>query len=375
MIFSSKQPLFSRKYLLALVWVLPVAILILSRLSSNSDGRAEFIAPNQIWSQDEKSQVTIYFSQGSGLTTNDSARQALLLHGLALRLDDPQINELLYQNGWRIKPQSSSLYTALTLSSASDINPEALSSLISLLQQPPSIDWTPVIERISAEAYLAAQSGRQRAINGLLSNGEALLANRTYVELVDQPMHLLFQGPTQPTPQEFSSDASINSLLAGKSALSVRSKNAGTVNLWQLPSPQSVPEYLALQLVGQLVSDHMTQFPGARVQQLLTPQAPLLVVETVGDEAFLATQLAEIEPTDTQVHAAVDTLEERWLAALEQRPMAWSEAILLFNLEPDALSSAFESLRADATELIEPLIEQVTQSPDRRARLFTAEKG
>lgn len=375
MIFSGEKPLFNRKYLMALVWLLPVAIVLLSRLGPDDAGIAKSIGVHQYWVESDKPQLTIYLSQGSGLTTHDSARQALLLEGLAQRFDDPQVNELLYQQGWRVKPQGSSLYTAINISAAQMIDSAALARLIELLKQPPAIDWTPIIERLTAEAYLASQNGRQRALNGLLSPAELQLTARTYIELVDQPMYLLFQTPELPQAQVLASHTELSAVQPGKSAISVRSKTASTLSLWQMPAPQSTEAYLAQQVFGLLVSQQLAALPDTRIQQQLSPQGSLLLIETTAEAEALSAQLSALLSKGESVEQAINDLMQRWSDTTKTRPTAWSEATLLYNLEPDSLDTSIDRLRADHEELLTPFIERIQQSPDRRARLFTAEKG
>lgn len=375
MIFSSDKPLFNRKYLLALVWLLPVAVLLLSRLAPSSDEVGKAIAPDQLWVESEKPQLTIYFSQGTGLTTRDAARQALLLEGLKLRFDDPQINELLYAQGWRVKPQSSSLYTALSISAAESIDSESLANLLNLLKQPPPIDWTPIIERISAEAYLAGQNGRQRALDGLLSSSELQLTARTYVELIDQPIYLLFQTPSEPLAQALESHTALSSLQPGKASISVRSQEASTISLWQTPAPADSASYLAQQALGVLISQSLAQLPSTAIQQQLAPQGSLLLIETTAEQKALAAVLNQIEAEGDLVDSAIDKLEQRWARAIEQKTTSWSEAILLYNLEPESLATAFKRLRSDSQALLQPLLEHLKQGADRRARLFNAQQG
>ena len=375
MIFSSDKPLFNRKYLLALVWLLPVAIILLSRLGPSSDEVGKMIAPDQLWVESEKPQLTIYFSQGAGLTTKDAARQALLIEGLKLRLDDPQVNALLYTEGWRVKPQSSSLYTALTISAAEAIDSEALTTLLELLKQPPAIDWTPIIERISAEAYLAGQNGRQRALDGLLSSTDLQLTARTYVELVDQPIHLLFRTPSEPQPQTLESHTALSGVQPGKASISVRSKEAATISLWQMPAPSDSSSYLAQQALGVLISRSLAALPSTRIQQQLAPQGSLLLIETTAESEALAAALNQIGSDSDLANAAIDQLEQRWNQAVEQSALSWSEAILLYNLAPESLEAAFKELRADTETLLHPLLQQLQQGADRRARLFNAQQG
>jgi len=374
-IFSGDKPLFNRKYLLTLVWLLPVAILILSRLGPSADEVGKTIAPDQLWIESEKPQLTIYFSQGSGLTTKDTARQALLLEGLKLRLDDPQINELLYQQSWRVKPQSSSLYTALAISAADSIDSEALTILLELLKQPPAIDWTPIIERISAEAYLAGQNGRQRALDGLLSSSDLQLTARSYVELVDQPIHLLFQTASEPLPQSLESHTELSGLQPGKASISVRSKEASTISLWQLAAPTDSASYLAQQTLGVLISQSLAELPSTRIQQQLAPQGSLVLIETTAEAESLTAALNQVSSDSDLFNSAIDQLERRWAQAIEQNRSSWSEAILLYNLEPLSLTSAFKRLRSDSETLLQPLLQQLQQGADRRARLFNAQQG
>ena len=43
------RPLFNRKYLMALVWLLPIAIVLLSRLNTSDSGQMERLGPSQLW--------------------------------------------------------------------------------------------------------------------------------------------------------------------------------------------------------------------------------------------------------------------------------------------------------------------------------------
>lgn len=366
------RPLFNRKYLMALVWLLPVAIVLLSRLAPSDNDQMELIGPNQLWKQSDRNALTIYFSQGTGLTSNDNARQALLLEGLDLRLNTPDVQQILEQQHWVVRPQTSSLTTQLQIESKEAIDTSALQNFIALLKQPPAIDWAEPIERITAQSYLAGQNGRQRAVDSMLSSANPEpLAARTYVELIDQPIAVLFGGTEPPEPLTLDSDVLLNPSLLGKSSVAVRGKLPATLLVWRLEAPQSAVAYLAQQTLGTLLSNQLAAQPNLRLQLQLKPEGSLVILEGGVAEEKLATLLANLQPQEAAIESAIKQLELRWEQAVQQHPNAWAEVILLYSLEPKSLSSSFEGLRDNLT-LVEQSLQALQQPADRRARIFTA---
>lgn len=366
------RPLFNRKYLMALVWLLPIAIVLLSRLNTSDSGQMERLGPSQLWMLSDRNAVTLYFSQGSGLTSNDKARQALLLEGLDLRLSTPEVIQLLEEQHWIVRPQLSSLTTQLQIESKGQVDSAALQRLLDLLKQPPAIDWAEPIERITAQSYLAAQNGRQRAIDSMLSSADPEpLAARTYVELVDRPIKLLFEGMEAPDALALTNKAQLNRVLQGKTTVAVRGQNASTLVSWRLEAPTTAHSYLAQQTLGLLLSDQLTNQANLRLQQQLSPEGSLLLLEGNMNEEALTTLVTGLQPDRAQIETAISKLEQRWRQSTDARPASWPEVILLFTLEPQSLSSAFESLRDNPSE-IELAFEVLQEPADRRARIFTA---
>jgi len=367
------RPLFNRKYLMALVWLLPVAIIALNSLTPSSDLIAERIAENQLWLKSESTGVNIYFNQGSGLTSNDKARQTLLLEGLELRLASPEVQELLEQQQWVVRPQLSSLTTQLQIDAKEPVEAQALQQFIELLRQPPAVDWIEPIERINAQIYLASQNGRQRALDALLSSATAEpLAARTYVELVDRTIALLYLSEETPKPIELAARNQPSTALQGKSSVAVRAQRPATLLLWRLDAPSSAKSYLVQQTLGGLVSAQLAQYPNMRLQQQLTPEGSLVLLEAGSSEADLNTLLESLKSDPELLNAAIEQLQTRWETALEQRPEAWAEVLLLYAVEPQSLESAFSDLRDSAQEDISEILQHLKQPADRRARLFTA---
>ena len=366
------RPLFNRKYLMALVWLLPIAIVLLSRLAPSDSDQMKFVGPHQLWKHSERNGLTIYLSQGAGLTSNDNARQALLLEGLDLRLTTPDVKQLLEQQHWIVRPQTSSLTTQLQIESKEPIDTSALQNFIALLKQPPAIDWAEPIERITAQSYLAGQNGRQRAVDSMLSSADPEpLAARTYVELIDRPIAVLFEGSEPPEPLTLENDALLNTSLQGKASVAVRGKLPATLLVWRLEPPKSAVEYLAQQTVGILLSDQLAAQPNLRLQVQLSPEGSLVLLEGGVTEEKLATLLAGLQSQEPEIENAIKQLEQRWKQAAKQQPNAWAEVILLFSLEPQSLSSGFEALR-DNPVTVEKSLQALQQPADRRARIFTA---
>lgn len=367
------RPLFNRKYLLVLVWLLPIAILSLHRLTPSDDLAAERIAENQLWLQSNDNGVNIYFNQGSGLTSNDTARQTLLIEGLQLRLAAPEVKQLLEEQHWVLRPQTSSLTTQLQIDSKEPISPEVLQEFVELLRQPPAIDWAEPIERINAQIYLAGQNGRQRALDALLSSATPEpLAARTYVELVDRPISLLLMGEEQPQPVELSSGSQISNVFQGKSNVAVRAQRAATLLIWRLAAPASATDYLAQQTLGALASQQLAQYPNLRLQQQLSPDGSLVLIEAGMSESELSDLLRNLSAEPELLDEALSQLQQRWQAALKQRPEAWAEVLLLYSIEPQSLESAFKELSEDAEAEINDLLLQLQKPAERKARLFTA---
>jgi hypothetical protein len=124
-----------------------------------------------------------------------------------------------------------------------------------------------------------------------------------------------------------------------------------------------------------LISQSLAELPSTRIQQQLAPQGSLVLIETTAEAESLTAALNQVSSDSDLFNSAIDQLERRWAQAIEQNRSSWSEAILLYNLEPLSLTSAFKRLRSDSETLLQPLLQQLQQGADRRARLFNAQQG
>ena len=371
MIFSGDKPLFNRKYLLALVWLLPLAIILLTRLNQSPEINFEYLGPNQLWVQSKDNSASIYFTQGQGLSSESRAKQALLVAGLKLNIENSKISSLLAQQNWQIQPLSSSIYTALEISSETPIDSQALLRLIEELKQGPAVDWSQEISRIDAETYLLAQRGRQRALDALLDSSATPLSARNYLELTDQRISLLLKSPEKPQAISFESGTVLASAPSAKGSVAVRGDQPTNYALWQLPEPTSATDYLAQQAVGALLAQRLAKMPEMRIQQQLSPRGTSIILETgINEQALNNSDVAV--PSTEELKLVTTNLRSRWDEALKTRATAWPEVLLLYKLDPISIDEAFEILQLDGAKLIDRNLQHLQQPASRQARILTA---
>lgn len=371
MILSGAKPLFNRKYLLALVWLLPLTILLLNRLTPSNEIYFESLGPDQMWVRAEDHTTSIYFTQGQGISSESRSKQALLVAGLNLNLESSKILALLAEQNWQVQALTSSIYTALEVTSQTPIDSAALLNFIDLLKQPPAVDWSDVIGRIDAQVYLAAQQGRQRALDALVGSSATPLNARNYLELADQHISLMFKSPEKPKPLSYNAGSMLPSTPATKGSVAVRGDQPANFALWQLPEPKTSAQYLAQQAAGALLAQRMAKQPDMRIQQQLSPEGTNIIMETGANAGMLDIPHAQA-PSDDELELVIESLEKRWTDALNTRAAAWPEVLLLYRLEPVAIDEAFEQLRQEASELINHDLQYLQQPSSRQARILTA---
>lgn len=159
---SRKKPLFSRRSLIALTWILPLVILLL-QFSGRQDPPLLSIGWNEsqrLYFLDRERphyRLDLILPQRPALSDGDWRAQALAQAQLEARLSAPELERWLKQQGWQLTPGRAGGYQALQFEMASPPSATAQAQLLALLEQPPTQVPDDRLAELDARRYLALQ--------------------------------------------------------------------------------------------------------------------------------------------------------------------------------------------------------------------------
>lgn len=367
MIFPSNRPLFNRNYLLALVWLLPIAIVLLNRSTPPDEPEAERLSQQHLWQPSEIYRTQIYLPFDSGLTATQQSPQQLVLLGLRQRLNEPDLRAFVQQRGWSVELLNSSLYIQIQLSSTKKQSGLDLQQFIEELHELPTLNWKTEISKLNAQSYLASNSARQKALNALFPDEPAPLNPNLYADTVQGPVLILQLASDRPEQLEFNRSTRLSKLQQINGTAQIYAEKSALIDLWRLPAPASTSEYLGQQLLGILLTQRLGTHADLRFQQQLSPSGTLIVLEHSDVTPALMQEVAQPPLSAEEFELALENLKQRWQSALVQNSSTWSEVLLLYTLAPRSFQHAYIELEQQAQAITEPYLEQLQQPPEGRA--------
>jgi hypothetical protein len=164
------KPLFNRRYLLILVWVLPVVILLLHQYAAQPSALEHLSWDSRrqhYWMPAENSQSRLELLLPRTATLNDSdwIETSVAQQALQARISEPDVQTLLDQQQWQLSVSSQPAFTLLQLSFTEPPEQEAITRLLNLLGEQPYFDWRGARDRLQAQRYLASQSAQSRLLS------------------------------------------------------------------------------------------------------------------------------------------------------------------------------------------------------------------
>ena len=168
-LLSRKKPLFSRRGLIALTWILPITILLL-QLSGRQDPPQLSIgwnASQQLYFLDREGsnyRLDLILPQRPALSDNDWQTQALARAQLKARLSAPALERWLKQQGWQLTASNAGGYQVLQFEMSSPPTATAQEQLLALLNKPSPETAKALLPELNARRYLALQDPQTRLL-------------------------------------------------------------------------------------------------------------------------------------------------------------------------------------------------------------------
>lgn len=173
------KPLFNRRYLLILLWVLPIVILILhnsgqssqplDRISWQGGQRYQLPLPGQAL------RLSLILPSRSSLGDDGWISERAVERALQAKLKEPSLRQWLKEQQWQVDLVKSSAFLTLQFQLPSSPTAAQQQALLALLIQPPDMDWQALEKRLRAERYLQKKSAESQLLSAF---GERLDTNR-----------------------------------------------------------------------------------------------------------------------------------------------------------------------------------------------------
>ncbi|WP_432697005.1 hypothetical protein ACQUQP_01215 [Marinobacterium sp. YM272] len=367
------KPLFNRRYLLILVWVLPIMILLLQRGGSESPiDRVQWDGERQAYllpaSRDDIL-LTLIIPLSQALTDRDWIGQRVRIESLRQQLADTTLQHWLSQQGWQADISQAPTHLRVSLQMQAPPQASQMRRFYSLLTS--DVPQTTLAKRARAERYLESRQDEVRLLAALGDRLPAQEASRP-----ETPLWILagkldrVSGSTQAPASQ--SPARSRGWSPGVISLDDRSHPARSY--WQLTGhPQPAPtngaelanQRLDAELVAQLLSRSAAQFESYRwiwkplvrggYRALLTLETP-----SVTDTAPIPALAARLD--QALLDTTRDALLERYERMLDESPQQWLELVALYRLPLDShrafrdtlLAAELSSAKSRVNDLFNP---------------------
>lgn len=337
---STKRPLFNRKYLLALVWLLPIVVLFLNSdyLNSGPYDKLQRLSDRIGWLPTQKSEpemATLFLKIGSGLENLTRAHQQYFVQALSARLRQPDLRELAEQQAVKSRISSNQSYIKIDLESTEPFA-NWLPILLTALKEPPSIDWDALERELSAEQHVQAAEARTQLYRAGTFISDLHLTPDLYLEQLEPNLSLVIRADKKPI---FESPLNLGprtkevarELLPRHEKLNTRTGAGADLYAWLLPGAVDIDNYLAQQLIGQVVSARLSAIPNARWVQQLSRDGGIAILETSKETAAaLHNRIFAEALFDVEISTASDAFIARWTQFIERSPLDWP-GILMMN--------------------------------------------
>lgn len=378
---STKRPLFNRKYLLALVWLLPIVVVFLNSdyLNSGPYDKLQRLSDRIGWLPTEKSEpemATLFLKIGGGLENVTRAHQQYFVQALSARLGEPDLRDLAEQQAVKSQISSNQSYIKIDLESTEPFA-NWLPMLLTALKEPPSIDWNALERELSAEQHVQAAEARTQLYRAGTLISDLPLTPDLYLEQLEPNLSLVIRADKKPI---FESSLNLRprtkevsrELLPRHEKLNTRTGAGADLYVWPLPGAVDIDNYLAQQLVGQVVSARLSAIPNARWVQQLSRDGGIAILETPKETAAALHNRVFAEALfDAEISTASDAFIARWTQFIDRSPLDWPGILMMNGYELEDPKNVLARLNDEKRDILfdlwrelgKPATRTVHQSP------------
>lgn len=346
MAVSKKKPLFNRRYLLILVWVLPVVILLLQR--GGGDTSADQIQWNsdlqayQLPLEQDDIELGLILPLPRTLTDRAWIENRVSVQALTQRLAQPELTDWLSSQGWQAEINQTSTHLRVDIRMEAPPEAQQMDRFYALLSRLSSIESEPIRKRASAERYLQAQKDETRL---LAAFGEHLPPPKpTASALLAKPPVWILRGnipasddalPTPPTLSRQPANADRQVVLStSPRQTSERRLLLGQPQLAPTDGGELASQRLAAELMAQLLA-----------QQSARDEKYRWIWKPLAENGYRALLLTSPDTEPSRLASSLSTelfeqtrssLLERFDQVLADEPSRWLELVALYRLPLDS---------------------------------------
>jgi hypothetical protein len=377
------KPLFNRRYLITLVWILPLVILLLhlSARPARPLADAGWSPSEQLYflnTTDTRYRLDLILPDTPALSDADWYEARINDARLDARLASPALRDWLDRQGWQLSRTRAGGYQALQLQMQDRPERAAREAFLSLLTQAPALDEPALHSELSARRYLQ----RQDAQTLLLATFGAQLPQPT------QPPAPLWtlSGPElelTPAPPPTRRLQTLDHWQPGQ--LEIAPASARTDTAWMLigepiPAPASGAALAQQRFVAEAVARLLPAIAPAgaeyrwRWQPLAGGGYRALLLRNWPDSVAAPGQALAAALTDTAFNHIRNSLLERFNQLLDDSPQQWLDLIALYGLALDSDAPFRDTLEQLTPDAARALLEQTLRPEHSLAiRLTTTE--
>ncbi|MBV1787779.1 hypothetical protein KQ940_06880 [Marinobacterium sp. D7] len=356
--------MFNRRYLLILIWILPIVILILHRSGETARPLDQLGWQSEtgyrLPANEAGYQLTLILPLTSALSDEGWVLDQTIEHALRTHLDGSTVQNWLARQEWHAVLHRSSSYLALRMQMQARPTAAQQQQLLSLLAQPPRLDWPTLKRRLQAERYLQSQSAEDRLLAAFGEQREPSLDLTTaYSRLWLPPPRWTLVGDMGTTGQTTSPPKAARDDRSSWQSGKLLIADTGSSRLdtrWQLiAQPISAPtdgrelaqQRLGAELVAQLLPRTQTANADYRWlwRPLLSGGYRGLLLHGTDDPGTLGEQLAR-QLDQPLLDATRDGLLQQLTRIEAEAPGQWLDLVALYRLPLDSHKAFRDTLNA-----------------------------
>lgn len=353
---SKKKPLFNRRYLLILVWVLPIVILLLQSGAGESPvDRIQWDAGLQAYVlplEQDDIQLGLVLPLPQTLTDQAWIENRVRVQALQQRLSQADLSDWLASQGWQAKITKASTHLLIRIHMAQPPRSQQLDQFYSRLTQLNNINTEAMRKRARAERYLQSHQDETRLLAAL---GEGL--STTDSPFVSNPVWILSgdidtgadTAPATPT-RTSASDWPPRQIVLNESS------RQPTLSPMLIGQPQPAPldgadlarQRLAAELVALLLPQQLNGDVDYRWiwKPLAANGYRALLLPTKADttaQRVAPLNLAQLL-TEELLEQTRTSLLQRYDQIIDEQPERWLELVALYHLPLDSYQAFRDTL-------------------------------
>lgn len=380
---SGDRPLFNRKYLIALLWILPLIIFYLQTkpFSVSRYQQLSRLGPDLIWDQrrdDAPHQFGLIYAVGAGIGDERRSEQRLLERGLTARLSSAELQTFLATTEWNYRLITTSSYSAAVFDADRTPTEAQIQKLLELLAAPPLLDWSSLLAELNAIDYIERGKDHGRLFRALTGGAEISLDASDYPRLLQQFRGIVLLTDEPPVEHRLHGLTNITTaaqrlaLPGDEQQIYARGSSNRIASAWEFAPIQQSETLIVQQLIASVAALRLSRVEGCDWRFLPSGTIGIATLSTPDQASFnqaLALLKTPLQPEELQ--QASEQLIDRWKQQADLSPLEWPSILQLYGTEPMDLQQQTAILMNQRRAELDAAWRVLQTSPVRRVNLIS----